>query len=329
MTTNTTEISKRLHILKNAQLIQEVGYNQYGLTHRGTLLCKHINPSKSLISPAPQAIQPDGYNSEIDELLNEIRVSSKDSVNPNRFEKVLNSAFQVLGFKSEWLGGSGKTDVLVQAPTSPKFAYKMAVDAKANYSGGVNESQINFDTILDHKKKHKADYSIIIGHKFHGERLIERATKHQVALLDVETLETLIKMHVEVPLKSDSYKKIFSQKGQVIIDPILLDREKLIREGILLRVLMECLVEESNDLLTEGIMQPREIYLLLKTSTSLNPLPKINEIEQMLEFLSSPQIGCVEKTKEGYYALGSLSDAAQKFNFYSQACTKIDNETTR
>ncbi|WDH76703.1 restriction endonuclease [Exiguobacterium marinum] len=326
---NTTEISKRLHILKNAQLIQETGYNQYGLTNRGKLLCKHINPVKSLISPVPHYIQSDGYNSEIDELLNEIRVSSKDSVNPNRFEKVLNSAFQVLGFKSEWLGGSGKTDVLVQAPTSPKFAYKVAVDAKANYSGGVGEGQINFDTILDHKKKHKADYSIIIGHKFQGGRLIERATKHQVALLDVETLETLIKMHLEVPLKSDSYKKIFSQKGQVIVDPILLDREKLIREGKLLRVLMECLVEESNDSLTEGIMQPREIYLLLKTSSSLNPLPGINEIEQMLEFLSSPQIGCVEKTKEGYYALGSLSDAAQKFDFYSQACTKIDKKTTQ
>ncbi|KAB2863580.1 MAG: hypothetical protein F9K39_07595 [Exiguobacterium chiriqhucha] len=321
---NSNEINKRLHILKNAQLIQETGYNHYGLTNRGEILCKYLktfNKSTAVNSQSLDSIS--NNNSIVDELLNEIRVSSKDSVNPSRFEKALNSAFEVLGFKSEWLGGSGKTDVLVQAPTSPKFAYKVAVDAKSNYSGGVTEGQVNFDTILDHKKKHKADFSLIIGHRFQGDRLIERATKHQVALLDIETLETLIKMHVEVPLKSDSYKKIFSQNGQVTLDSILPDRAKLIRDGELLRIIMECLFQESNDPITEGIMVPREIYLLLKRDTSFNPTPTITEIEQMLSFLSSPLIGCVEKTKEGYYALASLSDAAQKFDFYFKACTKF------
>ncbi|TCI37629.1 hypothetical protein EVJ29_06290 [Exiguobacterium sp. SH4S7] len=321
---NSTEINKRLHILKNAQLIQETGYNHYGLTHRGELLCKQLKAFSKNKAVHPQSTDSiSKNNSEVDDLLNELRISSKDSVNPSRFEKALNSAFQVLGFKSEWLGGSGKTDVLVQAPTSPKFSYKVAVDAKSNYSGGVTEGQINFDTILDHKKKHKADFSLIIGHKFQGDRLVERATKHQVALLDIETLETLIKMHVEVPLRSDSYKKIFSQNGEVTADLILPDREKIIRDGKLLRILMECLFEESNDSLTEGIMQPREIYLLLKRDTSFNPIPNVTEIEQMLNFLSSPLIGCVEKTKEGYYALASLSDAAQKFDFYFKACTKF------
>src|SRR5690606_39089796 len=251
---------------------------------------------------------------------NELRVSSRDSANPNRFEEVLSRAFTLLGFKADWLGGSGKTDILIQAPTSPKFTYKVAIDAKTTYSGGITESQINFDTIVEHKKKHVADYSLIVGREFQGERLLERATKHNVALLNIEMLEYLIKMHIEVPLKSESYRKIFSQKGLIDIGHLENDRLKIIRDGILLQSLMQCLSEESEDSLTEGIMQPREIYLLLKHKSEIQPSPSLEEIKQMLDFLSSPLIGCVGITKEGYYAIGSLFDAAQKFEFYLKAC---------
>ncbi|MFC1283876.1 hypothetical protein [Bacillus paralicheniformis] len=323
---NSTEINKRLHILKNAKLIQETGFNLFGLTNRGENLCKvletysHNNKEEKVKSKIIEI--RDSNNSNINDLLNEIRISSRESSNPNWFEKSLANAFKVLGFKSEWLGGAGKTDVLIQAPTSPKFAYTVAIDAKTTYSGGVTEGQINFDTIVEHRKKHKADFSLVVGREFQGDRLIERAKKHNVALLNIEKLEHLIKMHTEVPLKSDSYRKVFSQKGIIDVHIIEEDRSKIIRDGNLLKAIMKCLFEESSDPLTEGFMQPREIYLLLKNQININPTPNIEEIKQIVEFLSSPLIGCIGATKEGYYALGSLTDAAQKFDFYLKACTE-------
>lgn len=323
---NSNEIHKRLHVLKNAKLIQETGVNLYGLTNRGRNFCEILTtylPNKKLENIESKIIEVGDDNSlKINELLNEIRISSRESSNPNRFEESLSRAFKVLGFKSEWLGGAGKTDILIQAPTSPKFAYTVAIDAKTTYSGGVTEGQINFDTIVEHRKKHKADFSLVVGREFQGERLIERAIKHNVALLDVEKLEYLIKMHVEVPLKSDSYRKVFSQKGIIDVHVIEEDRNKIVRDGNLLKGIMQCLFEESSDPLTEGIMQPREIYLLLKNQVNINPTPNIEEIKQILEFLSSPLIGCIGTTKEGFYALGSLMDAAQKFDFYLKACTE-------
>lgn len=77
---------------------------------------------------------------------------------------------------------------------------KLSIDAKTTYSGEKTESQINFDTIVDHKKKQIADYSLVIGSEFQGERLIERAIKHKVALLNIEQLEYL-KLHIKIPLK--------------------------------------------------------------------------------------------------------------------------------
>ena len=129
-------------------------------------------------------------------------------------------------------------------------------------------------------------------------------------------------MHTKAPLKSDSYRKVFSQKGIIDVHIIEEDRNKIVRDGNLLKAIMKCLFEESNDPLTEGIMQPREIYLLLKNQININPTPTISEIKQILEFLSSPLIGCIGTTKEGYYALGSLTDAVQKFDFYLKACTE-------
>lgn len=83
---------------------------------------------------------------------------------------------------------------------------------------------------------------------------------------------------------------------------------------------MKCLFEESDDPYTQGILQPREIYILLKGQNLLIQDPTIEEIKQMLDFLSSPLIGSVGYTEEGYYALGSLTDAAHKFSFYLKAC---------
>lgn len=321
---NSGEINKRLHILKNAKLIQEAGVNIYSLTHRGELFIEKLQPYYQVNDKSTDKYdleESEAAGTEIDGLLKEIRHSSVDSSNPSRFEEALKDAFSLLGFKANLLGGPGKTDVLIEAPTTPKFSYAVAVDAKANYNGRVTEDQLNFDTLAEHKTKHKADYSVVVGRAFQGKRLIERSIKNAVVLINVEDLELLIKMHIEVPLKSDSYQKLFAQNGRVNLQVIEEDRNKIRREGQLLQAIMKCLFEESDDPNTEGIMRPKEIYILLKSQNLFTPIPTMDEIKQMLEFLSSPLIGCVGSVKEGYYALGSLTDAAHKFSFYLKACS--------
>lgn len=319
---NTTEIHKRLHVLKNAQLLKDISVDKYSLTHRGELFTKELVPfyQKEEVIEKQILKESTKVEDEVDSLLEEIRHSSTDSIHPSRFERVLKDAFSLLGFKANLLGNPGKTDVLIEAPTTPKFSYSVAIDAKTNYGGMITEKQIDFETLAEHKTKHKANYSLVVGYEFQGKRLIERAEKNEVVLMNVDQVENMIKNHIEVPLKSDSYKKIFSQKGFVSLQVLEEDRNKIRREGELLQAIMKCLFEESNDQYTEGIMGTREIYILLKSQNILIPTPTMDEIKQMLEFLSSPLIGSVGSTKEGFYALGSLTDAAHKFSFYLKAC---------
>ncbi|WP_410981192.1 hypothetical protein [Bacillus pacificus] len=329
---NTTELSKRLHILQNAKLIQEIGTELYGLTNRGTNFYELIKGNLSIntveiAQTGSSIITNENSSSYVDKCLNEIRLASNDSSNPERFEKALEVGFSLLGFNVKHFGGSGKTDILLHAPTAPKFAYSVTVDAKATYHSVVSEGSIDFDTIVEHKNKHEANYAAIVGISFQGTRLIDRAINRDVVLIDVDSLQILIRWHVEVPLNSDSYKKIFLQKGLVNLSVLEEDRNKIIREGLLLQAIIKCLSEQSSDPFTKGIVQAREIYLLLKNDEQFNTPPDLNEIQFMLDFLSSPLIGCVGVTKEGYYALGSLNDAAQKFDFYLKACNSSNTKS--
>ena len=138
-------------------------------------------------------------------MITELRLSSRDSANPDRFEKAIKSAFVYLGFQAAWLGGSGKTDVLIQARTAPKLSYVVAVDAKSTQSGNVTEEMIDFDTLKEHRKLHHADYSAIVGCSFRGERLFNRCREHKVALLDVDIMEQMIRNQAEIPLTGENY----------------------------------------------------------------------------------------------------------------------------
>lgn len=141
-------------------------------------------------------------------------------------------------------------------------------------------------------------------------------------LIDVDTLEQLIRNQVEIPLTGEDYKKIFEQTG--IVDISVLDeaRNRTERYGLLVDAIVGCLVNESKDEVTEGILTSREIYRTVRDDERFSINPNLDEIEDILKFLASPLIGCVGKNKDGYYAIGSLNEVAKKFQFYAKSCKK-------
>lgn len=318
---DSSEIHKRVHILKNAGLIREEGADSYALTNRGNFFYKTIIKYLRLKKTENSDVKKEKHTS-LNEIIFELKDSSQDSTNPNRFEKSLKDSLSLLGFTTKHIGGSGKTDVLLHAPTAPNFTYSVTVDAKSTYYNEVPDSAVDFITINEHKKIHDADYAVVVGRNFSKKsRLITRAHEHNVLLLDVDSLEQLIRWHTEVPLNADAYKKLFSQNGLVNIKVLEEDRNKILREGYLMQSILECLSEQSNDIQTKGIVSPREIYIMLRKDKQFGSTLEIDEIKLMLNLLSSPLIGCVGKVKEEYYALGSLNDAAQKFKFYFKSCS--------
>ncbi len=317
---NIDEIRRRVTMFQTAKLIRNDSIGKYTITSRGRKLLGLIKLEKPVLTETKVECGVEYESTRDLQFFTELRLAAKDSSNFERLEKQVKVAFEKLGFEAQWLGGSGKTDVLVRAAGSSLTSYSVTVDAKSTMSGNVTDGLVDFDTLEEHRRKHKADFSAVVGGSFQNERLIKRAIEHNVVLIDIDTLETLIRNHLEVPIQVTSYKKLFETPGIANAMCLEEEREKITRYGKLLHAVMDCLVAEREDEVTGGILQERDIYRSLRVNDSFSYAPNIDEISAMLQFLSSPLIGCVEKSKEGYSAVGTLEDAAQKFDFYSRMC---------
>lgn len=326
-TESLDQTRKRINYFKNASLIIEDTGKTFRLTQRGKLLCDKLYPHyNNMIEKTANNINGRNKtlkNSDIYDLLYDLRSSSIDSSSPSKFEKVLQKYFEELGFISELLAKSGTTDILLTAPTAPKFTYRVNIDAKTNKDGKITEGLIDIETLKEHKEKHKANYVVVVGKSFVGSRLIKRAENNGIALIDIDTLEMLLKNHQKFPLQAVEYLPIFQQGGIVKLD--VLDKEYNImnRQKDLFKSIIKILTDNSNDDYSGGIISSDVIYFMIKQeSKSLDTPITMKEVKDMLSLLSNPLIDCVGKTKDGYYAKGSLKDAALKFRFYYDVSTK-------
>ncbi|WP_017547412.1 restriction endonuclease [Salinicoccus carnicancri] len=301
-------ISHRLHLLEKAGLIYFYK-NNYHLTEGAEKFITHFELElPSIIGNRKNEKE----KSEHFTLLNDLNKTSRDSMNPTNFEKAIRNIFLEMGFDSKLIGGAGNTDVLLKSPGSAQYSYTVCVDAKSTYSGAVTDSMVDFDTLKEHKRKHNADYIVIIANTFNSEsRLTKRAIEHNVALLDIELLSELYKKHMEIPLSFEEYINIFNQPGVVDIKVLDNKRNEMIGIANLMLSIMDAFINNKDELLTS-----RDLYWIINVNKeNVSKFSKL-EIEDMLLFLSSPFIACIEKKKEGYRALGSSQDLKQKFNFF-------------
>ncbi|MGM2512702.1 restriction endonuclease [Bacillus cereus group sp. BceL035] len=307
-------IRKRINLLLSANLVTKLDHFHYETSELGAQIVdfiqKDIEHEEVLLSPVSE------NEKEIEDVLVELRIASGDSTNPERFEKICAICFEMLGYDSKWIGGSGDTDILVQTISSPKFSYRIIIDTKSTSSPSVNESQIDFDTLKEHKLKNNADFVVIVGKSFSSSRLLHRAEEHGVVLIDIESLSDLILSHMKVPLSYESYKNLFLSGGLLDLTKIEEDSNHLVRKNNLIKEILNCLIEQNDDEVTDGILTEREIYFILKNSNLLKENLSIKEIQETLTFLSSPFINGIRKTKDGYYAMGSLNEISKTFQFY-------------
>lgn len=314
---NVGEINNRIVVLKRAKLVMNVSAEKLTLTHRGKLFLEKYGDVFGL--EKLKNTKAGFVKTEKVDIISELRMASKDSFNPDKFEKVVRDFFALLGFEAEWLGGAGKTDVLLKTTGSPFQSFVVTVDAKTTSSSVVTEGIVDFDTLKEHQKKHGSDYIAIVGRDF-NERLVKRAKEHGVVLFDVDSLEQFLAKHQQAPQKITTYRKVFEQSGKVDLSVLDEDMIKLERTGTILIDIMRRLIDECQDPITKGQLTVRDLYMTLRNNPIFLSAPNIDEIQTALEFLSSPIIGCVGKEKDFYYATGSLKDMERVLTFLKGKC---------
>lgn len=124
------EIRKRIKMLLIDNLIMEDSLNTYTITNKGKLLLNKICIQGRIENKLSNEVKNEQIieknDSMVEDKILEMRIASRDSSNPSRFEKALRDIFEILGFNANWIGGAGKTDILLKTHTTPKFSYIVA-----------------------------------------------------------------------------------------------------------------------------------------------------------------------------------------------------------
>jgi hypothetical protein len=213
---SNTQITNRRGWLQSAGMISTDPERRLVITPSGNALISELilyDPSSSKaartatppLDAAPNVPEPERLvapENPVEVLAAEIEVASTDSGNPDRFERAVRDAFTFLGFEAQLLGGSGRTDVLLEAPLGREETYKISVDAKTTGSGSLGDQQVDWATLVEHRERHRTDYSLLVGPNPSLGRLMERAHGHAVAVLSARQLAGICLAPPRTPRRS-------------------------------------------------------------------------------------------------------------------------------
>lgn len=295
-----TQILNRRGWLQSARLI-ECTHNRLRLTDDGRRLLSRLkNHSPNLTlevssesngrqqsEPLKSDAREFAAISAADRLADDIEVASIESADHGRFERLVRDAFALMGFVAKHLGAPGNTDVLLTAPLGKHDFYRVAVDAKTTASGSLNDNQVDWQTLKEHRGKHDAKYSLLVAPNPSGKRLMNRALTFSVAVLSADQLADLCRRHARAPLTLVDYEKLFAMKGEVDLGAIDEATEHLTSLQRLASVLSRQLSEKTD---SYGRMSARDVHMAFGDEAQG---VSQQDIQRLLEMLAHPLIGVV------------------------------------
>ncbi|MCX7001622.1 MAG: hypothetical protein NT106_15225 [Candidatus Sumerlaeota bacterium] len=249
---------------------------------------------KRALTPLPEIIaKPEVHiHTNIEDnlsLIEQIRIYSKASDKPDKFEKSLLAYFKFLGFEAERIGGPGEPDILVKNP------YVFVVDAKSTKLD--SKGTINFTRIKRHKIQNNARYMIIISGCFQP-AVIKDAKLENACLLNVDTLEKLYNLFNESLFSPLDIEYILSKSGLITDEDLTPLRIKRDNKKQFFQNLEKIII--NMDFTPKSV---EEIKGRLDYYCDINKLIPVSEkdILQAIEFLNREYIKIIDMTGSKYF----------------------------
>jgi len=312
-----SEVRTRLGFLADAGMVERIDWTRYRITPLGRLLSAELPmeslPARDVETPAASQSEESSVVDSIDsmsELFGELRRYSRSRDHSIEFEQSIARAFELLGFRAEHHGGSGKTDVLVTAELPPENRYSSIIDAKASASGTIGDNAVKFDALKDHKKRHKADFGMIVGPDFEG-RVKEWAANNGIVLVTVEELINLLERHQRTPLTLLDLRGLFEHPGMDLAE--IDELYDAARHNIdVIEKIVALLYQEANDEdpVNEGYMMLENLYYTIRKEVI--PRPSKKTIDDALMFLGSTLVKAVAVNGNRYKLVDAPSNVRRR-----------------
>jgi hypothetical protein len=315
-----TQIVNRRGWLQSAGMLTDMGDGRVQLSDKGRLLLSEIilydpasGPTVIKVVEATAAessveLPPLPGSLIVDEIVNAIKNTANDSSHPDRFEVAVRDAFAFLGFQAERLGGSGKTDVLLDAALGVTDSYRVVVDCKTSASGSVGDHQVDWVTLTEHKAKHDANHILLVAPNPSGSRMFARANQYNVTVMSADQLSGLCRQHAKTPLGLDDYRSLFATGGSLDMQAVDERAEEVKRLVTLAAAICEAIRDRST---VFGRLSARDLFLILSGNTVAEGTTE-DELQALLDTLASPLLAVLHGSKNDGYRVTTSAGVAQR-----------------
>jgi len=282
-------------------------------------------PQAEVSRPTAPSVQISPRVAEAEKIGRTLIEAARQSQNSAGFERAVGTAFGFLGFISETLGGPGKTDVLLIAPLGPEYGYRVIVECKTTAKGGVRDQQIDWMTLRDHRKLHKADHIVVVAPSFEGAQVFKRAKEDDVkaVLVEAPKLAEILRQHADLPLGLESYRQLFLanefEEGAAEIAELAEEAHRWVH---LASAILGQITELQD---TEASLSARDLYWILRHLDEEGEGYTVEEIQVVLDSLASPVLAILRKVGSGYLSIGSLKSASEKLKVLAQIVAPPEN----
>jgi len=217
--------------------------------------------------------------------------SQNKSDSPDEFEIALTDAFNFLGFKAKTIGGKGDMDVLLTANIG-KESYKVDVDGKTSKKGTIQDVQINWPSLKDHKIKNNSNFVVVIGPGFAGGNLQKRAKEFEIGLLTTNELIKIVEAHSKYPFTLLELKDLFAEFGSLTEQVNDLISQNQTRRELLEK--FKTIIEEI-----EILQNTRLGYFTFESLAGREKIQKLEieleDIEHVIQLLKIPFINAIKE----------------------------------
>lgn len=247
----------------------------------------------------------------LQDLIAKLKETQNKSDAPTEYEMVLSDAFRFLGFQAKTIGGKGDTDVLLTANIG-KESYKVDVDGKTSKNDKINDAQINWLSLKDHKEKNKSNFVVVAGPEFAGGNLEKRATQYGVSLLTTDDLIRILEAHSKYPFTLLELKDLFAEAGYLTEQAEDLLSQNHVRRSFLEK--FKTIIEEIEKLQNSSLG-----YFTFESLAGREKIQDIeielDDIESIIQLLKIPFINAISEIEPNKFVFTlEKKDLSNTFN---------------
>ncbi len=290
------QTSFRLSWLRSLGFLEREG-REYRLTPAGRAVAKDLSAAtKKTNGPGPTKVtvtaQPEKpmllTATDIADRIDKAAVKGLDGAD---LENLTAEAFAFLGFDAEVISGPGNPDVVLTAPMG-EARYRVLIDTKSRSSGCVQQNDVSFPALNQHKAKVSADYTMVLGPDFSGGNLETWAKEHEVRLLRTEELRQVLLAHADGVITLDRLEALFRGGGsmdEAVLAETLAESEHTVQVLTLARLVYDAVRSHQEQ---EGALNAHSLFYILGGEYP------IQAIQATVDLLQSDLIGALARTQK-------------------------------